>query len=212
VAGVVALAGGGNAQAGTQSSIDVTATAQCDGTVTADYSWELPANQTLEVEVVFTAGALTVTEPGSDVAASPDVQAISGSVTVTGFSPGDVVVVDVFGFVLPAELEPVGVTTVEVPECPPPVTDPPATDPPATEPPATEPPATEPPATEPPVTEPPAETEPPQVPVPVSTLPATGDGPLPRGAVAATMLLLGVGLVVLATRRRPDDQGFGTSR
>jgi hypothetical protein len=215
--GMMVFGGASGVRAGALLPIDVTATAECDGTVTAEYGWLLPANQTLDIDVTFTAGALVVSESAPQVPASPDPQPVTGSATASGFSPGDVVVVDVAGFALPAELQPVGVTTVEIPECPPPATDPPATDPPATEPPATDPPATEPPATdppatEPPATEPPATTQPPEVPVPVSTLPATGEGSLPRGVVAATVLLLGIGLVVLATRRRPDDQGFGTSR
>lgn len=197
-------------------SITVTATATCEGEVTATYSYELFAERSLSLGGIdFTAGVTSVKRPLPDVPTDLNgPRVITGTEAASGFAVGDIVVVDV-RYTDSAEGAVFGVTTVEIPECPV-VTDPPVeTDPPVdTEAPAdTEAPDTTTPSVD--VTEVPVEDDSSATTVvapTVSTLPATGEGSLPRGVVAATVMLLGVGLVVLATRRRPDDQGFGTSR
>jgi hypothetical protein len=210
--GTASLASAG---AATQS-IDVTATATCDGEVTAEYSYELFAERSLSLGGIdFTAGATPVKRSLPDVPSElTGPRDITGTEVATGFAVGDVVVVDV-RYTDSAEGAVFGVTTVQIPECPVVSDPPPETDPPVdTEVPAdTEAPDTTTPSVD--VTEAPVEDDSSATTVvapTVSTLPATGEGSLPRGAVAATVVLLGVALVVLATRRRPDDQGFGTSR
>ena len=194
-------AGGAIAGAPT-ASIDVTASATCDGTVTATYEYQLFAERNLSAGLLtFTLGVSKVNVSLPDVPAGLDAQLVTDTVSQGGYAPGDVVIVDVT-YTDSAEGVAAGVATVTVPECPvdteAPTTDAPTTDAPTTDAPVeTEAPSDTDAASP---TEAPTETEPPVDATP-STLPSTGGETLPTGLVAGLLLFVGVALVVGTVRR-----------
>lgn len=121
--------GSEGASAGGSASITgAAATATCDGVVTAEYSYDLSAGQGLgAVGMLFTLGADSTSQSlrnMSSTSASPNGHR---SASASGYSPGDIVIVDVSASLNPAEADAFGTTTVEIPECPV-VTDAPTTD------------------------------------------------------------------------------------
>lgn len=120
-AAAVLLLGPGHASAGDAHVPTVTATADCDGTVVVEYSSFLYGGEyTEQGRVIFTVGSVEVARQALDDRPSAQGRTdISGTITQTGFTPGDTVIIDVGWNNRPSGYIRRGATTVDIPaECP----------------------------------------------------------------------------------------------